>query len=571
MATSNYMHAMVGHLPFELLAPTAFLLTLLGILAAVRFFTTSRYHKDLTTFAALDGKTFEARPPPVIPYTFPFLAHSKAFLVPRPGEFWSKILRSHPRSIGACTVLLGGKGTHLLFSSVAVQSLFKSSATRRQGFKERVCEFGLGLDHEEVLKYYGTGEASENAGKAQIQKQERMLYEYLLEKTAVTELTTRFINVLAAEFSEYSDGEGMDNANWKEVGRLNIWLRNRLFRASTSAFMGSRITELCPKLCDKFFEFDRHLWTLFFRRPKMFNSKAHRAREIVLHDLMQWQEQMQRECGGNPESPRSEVAWEPIYGSRANRARQQYYAARGITLRSRAGMDLGFLFALSSNAIPSAGWMLMHILDPRGNPSLYERVMTELKTTERIDGSVDVEVLIALPLLQSLFYEVLRLYVDVLVSRDLEEDLTLPLDDTGRQVFLGKSTTVMTPTWLSHRNDALWRDPPCNQFYAERFLVADPVTGKPKFSTTGTAGKLFPFGGGKTMCPGRIFTKQEVLASVAMVLLKYDIEVIGFVDEHGRDTAEFPGLRQTYSGSGVMATDADMKVKIRPRNRSKLG
>jgi len=284
-----------------------------------------------------------------------------------------------------------------------------------------------------------------------------------------------------------------------------------------------------------------------------------------------WQRQMLEECGNEAVDPDGDVEWEPVFGSRANRARQKYYTARGLNIRARAGMDLGFLFGLSSNAIPAAGWMLMHTLNPNGDRSLLGRVVEELRSAERADGSLDIPTLVNLPLLQSVFNEVLRLYVDVLVTRELKRDLTLPLDrDRERQTVLPKGGIVMAPSWLGHRDEALWVDPPFNQFYAERFLDTDPETGKQCFTTNGTNGKFFPFGGGKTICPGRVFAKQEVLASVATVLLSFDIENLGFVDEQGKSTETFPGLRKAYAGSGIMAMDGDMRVKIKRRGPSKV-
>ena len=278
---------------------------------------------------------------------------------------------------------------------------------------------------------------------------------------------------------------------------------------------------------------------------------------------------MQQECINNPLDPDSDVNWEPLYGSRANRATQRYYASRGLNTRTMAGMDLGFLFGLNSNAIPAAGWMLLHILNPEGDGTLLNRVMEELKQVERDDESLDVPALMALPLLQSVFHEVLRLYMDVLVTRELKEDLTLPLDDGKRRAFLKRNSVVMAPSWLGHRDETLWVDPPCDQLYAERFLKTDPKNGQQLFTTSGTNGKFFPFGGGKTICPGRVFAKQEVLVTIATTLLSFEIEPLSFVDERGKSTKKFPGLAKAYSGSTVMAMEGDMRVKIKSRHRSK--
>lgn len=334
-----------------------------------------------------------------------------------------------------------------------------------------------------------------------------------------------------------------------------------MFNTSTTAFMGSRLLEEYPDLRHDFFEFDHHMLTMFFQVPKLLSPTAYNVREKALDGLIKWQQKMQEECNVNPIDPDGDIDWEPVYGSRANRARQRYYKARGMSTKTSAGMDLGFLFGLNSNAIPAAGWILLHILNPEGDKTLLGRVMEELERAERDNGSLDIPTLIALPLLQSVFHEVTRLYVDVLVTRELKEDLTLPLGDGKRRILLQKDAMVMAPSWLGHRDETLWVDPPCNQFYTERFLRTDPETGQRHFTTSGTNGKFFPFGGGKTICPGRVCAKQEVLASVASVLLSFEMEPLGFVDGRGKSNKKFPGLAKSYSGSGVMAMDGDMKDK----------
>ena len=559
---STLLHSLSLLPSWALLTIAPFLLTI-AILTIVRIYTTSRYRLSLSQDAVAAGSA-KANPPPPVPYTIPFLGHAIAFLAPRPGQFWAKLFRSHPRATGACTLLLGGKETHILFSPSAVQALFKTRGPNRDGFNLQVGELGLGVEHQEALKYYGLGEGPDHTGMTPIQQQEKVNHNYLLEKNSVNELTAGFIRVLKAQLAEEMKSEGGEGAE-KEVD-LYAWLLDRMFRASTTAFMGSRLLEMYPNLREDFFAFDRHMLTMFFGIPRFLAPTAYSVRERALSGLIAWQRQMQEECNGTVTDPDGDIDWEPVYGSRANRARQRYYSSRGLNMRTRAGMDLGFLFGASSNAIPATGWMLMHILNPEGDKSLLSRVMEEIETAEREDGSLDVPTLVALPLLQSIFQEVLRLYVDVLVTRELKEDLTLPLDGE-RRVKLGNGSVVLVPSWLGHRDESLWVSPPCNQFYAERFLKSDPDTGKQTFTMRGTEGKFFPFGGGRTICPGRIFAKQEVLASVAVVLLSFEMEPRGFVDEKGKSTQAFPELRKSFSGSGIMATDADMIIKIKSRRR----
>ena len=555
------------------LLPSSFLLLIAPfllasvILTAVRIYTTSRYRRSLSYLDEAAPGSKNANPPPPVPYTIPFLGHAIAFLAPRPGQFWAKLFRSHPRVTGACTLLLGGNRTHILFSPVAVQALFKTRNPSRDGFNLQIAELALGIEHKQATRYFGIGEGPDHTGVTPVQQQERINHNFLMEKNSVNELTAEFTRVLRNQLAgEMKSEDG--NKSEKEVA-LYAWLVDRMFQASTTAFMGSRLIEMYPNLREDFFAFDRYMLTMFFRIPKLLAPTAYNVRERALAGLIKWQQQMQEECNREPSDPDGDVDWEPVYGSRANRARQRYYASRGLNMRTRAAMDLGFLFGASSNAIPAAGWMLMHILNPKGDKTLPRRVLEEIETAEREDGSLDIPTLVALPLLQSIFNEVLRLYVDVLVTRELKEDLTLPLDEGERRVQLEKDSIVLAPSWLGHRDESLWVDPPCSQFYAERFLKAEPDTGKQTFTTRGTEGKFFPFGGGKTICPGRIFAKQEVLASVAVVLLSFEIIPQRFVDEKGKTSTTFPEFRESFSGSGIMATDADMMIKIKGRRTSR--
>ena len=440
--------------------------------------------------------------------------------------------------------------------------MFKARSPSRDGFNQQIVERGLGLDRKEGLRIFGVGEGPDHTGITPAQQQEELWLRYLLEKKNVNELIANFTRVLRDQLAGELKREEVDGKEM--VVDIYAWLQDRMFSASTTVFMGSRLLEICPNFREDFFEFDRHMLTLFFQ-PKFLSSKAYSARERVLGGLIEWQQKMQEECKVHPVDPDGDVDWKPVYGSRANQARQRYYESRGVNVRTRAGMDLGFIFGLNSNAIPAAGWMLMHILHSDGEKTLLSRVMEELKGAERDDGSLDVPTLIALPLLQSIFHEVLRIYADVLVSRELREDITLPLEDKKGRMLLKKNGVVMAVSWLAHRDETLWTDPPCNQFYAERFLRTDLETGHRLFSTGGTSGKFFPFGGGKTICPGRVFAKQEVLVSVASVLLSFEMQPLGFVDEQGRSSQNFPGLGKTYPGSGIMVMDGDMRVKIKGR------
>jgi hypothetical protein len=307
---------------------------------------------------------------------------------------------------------------------------------------------------------------------------------------------------------------------------------------------------------------------LYFGLPRFIIPSSYRTRDVLVSKLVSFHETVQKEGKEKPVDPDGDVLWEPTYGSRANRARQRLYQTLNLSNRARAGLDLGFTFGLSSNAIPATCWMLLHILNPLAPATLLPRVLAELKTAKLPSGDLDIPTLISLPLLQSIFHEILRMYGDILVTREIHHPITLPLSsdtETPRAASLDAGSIVMAPTWLGHYDSASWDLPnhPASEFHAERFLAINPETGKEMFSLTGRTGKFFPFGGGKSICPGRVFAKQEVLGAVGMLLTKFEFKVGGFVDSDGKSRDFFPGLRDAYGGTGVMSMDGDLNVTIK--------
>ena len=486
--------------------------------------------------------------PPQIPYAVPFLGNAITFLAPYPGAFWTHLFSFHPPSIGSCTLLLGGRKAYILNSTAAVHALFRAKGPTRDQLTEEIFTRSLDMSEMDVRKFSSMEMDSE-----------RLNQDFLLKTSAVNELTSKFVQVFRDVLAQ------SDATTEGEVG-LYAWLRKRMFAASTDALMGTRLREMYPDFEDDFFAFDRDFLSFFFSLPRWTIRSAYRTRTKILDTMEEWVRRMYEECGGAPMDFENDVSWEPIFGSRAMRLRHTNYVETKMSMRARAAADLGFVFGLSSNAIPAAGWILLHILDPQGDTTLPERVRAELETAKKDDGTLDIPLMLGLPLLQSILHEMLRLYVDSMVTRVLPADLTLPIDEDGkRKVLLKKDGFIFAPSWLAHR-DPVWTDEaPMDKFYAERFLKADPTTGRPVFSTTAAAGKLFPFGGGKSICPGRVFAKQEVLAAVAMVLLGFEIDVSCYVDEQGKTTKSFPGFRKSFVGSGTVVMGGDFAVKIRRR------
>ncbi|KAG7404324.1 hypothetical protein Forpe1208_v015780 [Fusarium oxysporum f. sp. rapae] len=165
------------------------------------------------------------------------------------------------------------------------------------------------------------------------------------------------------------------------------------------------------------------------------------------------------------------------------------------------------------------------------------------------------------PLLNSIYYETLRLRVASTVGRtSLDDQLCLA---GGWKVKAG--VPIMFTGWLAGLDESCWNtgqdlsggkpQHPLEAFWAERFLdcpgsssISGPAKKKrvqparespqrqtshmetedarSKASVAGLRGHFFPFGGGAFRCPGETLAKQVIFASVAIVLQNYDLRLI---------------------------------------------
>ena len=224
---------------------------------------------------------------------------------------------------------------------------------------------------------------------------------------------------------------------------------------------------------------------------------------------------------------------------------------------------------LNSNAIPATGWTLSHLLSP-SNSTLLVEIQREVESARRPDGTIDISTLIGLPYLNSAFNETLRMYTDVLVTRTLDEDLTL------NQYHMKKGGIIIAPSFLGHHDTEMWAQgnmPPDHIWFGERFIKQDEKTGKAVFSTARTNGKFFPFGGGPYVCPGRVFAKQEVFGAIAAFLLEYEVQFVEYLrlGKHGNRISKgvhpngFPVVKKQFCGSGIVISEGDMLVKLKRR------
>lgn len=309
--------------------------------------TSWRFARRIAQFKSRPSSPSSAQsqpiPPPVLPYALPWLGSALAFLNENPGSFW-KMLRARLARTGAnvqvCTILLGGKRTHVVNSAAAVQALFKSKHVSRDLFNHQLATQGLGTSKRDAeLMFPPSTENPTAVEKTKTDKKDSMEglnHEFLLSQTAVNSLTSKFLE----QFRSALENADLDH-EWKTIDLLS-WLKKIMFDASTTAVLGSKILEMNPNLAEQFWDYDAGFLARFYGIPRYVKPDAYASLDKMLDQTEAWVDHALAEHGG---SPPEEPEWEPLMGAKIVRARHRFYEREGLSSRGKAAFDLGFLFA----------------------------------------------------------------------------------------------------------------------------------------------------------------------------------------------------------------------------------
>ena len=112
------------------------------------------------------------------------------------------------------------------------------------------------------------------------------------------------------------------------------------------------------------------------------------------------------------------------------------------------------------------------------------------------------------------------------------------------------------PSLVVHTDPAVW-GPDVSKFNHKRFTKDNRIQSSQKLNPKA----LRAFGGGTTLSPGRHFATTEILATVVMFILRYDL-----IPLHNRWTP--PKTEKTNIAAVVMEPDTDITVRVLPRESS---
>ena len=199
---------------------------------------------------------------------------------------------------------------------------------------------------------------------------------------------------------------------------------------------------------------------------------------------------------------------------------------------------------------------------------LLRRVREELEkaSPDGININKDIDRILTLPLLQSIYAEVLRLRVEVQsVFYSERENIIV------NQWQFPKKSLLLVPVGPAHMDADFWNtrdgEYPLDRFWADRFLIY-PNDGRsgpqrklsdqprsyhsndletsdhpeePKYVTAGLADAFMPFGIGERVCPGRFFARRHVVAFCAHLVSNFEIEILS-KKAHFKSSTGFYGM-----------------------------
>lgn len=284
--------------------------------------------------------------------------------------------------------------------------------------------------------------------------------------------------------------------------KLYEWLRHEIFASTMQAIYGPHNPFRHEKNEKAWFELESGILTLLLDLfPNIFARRSLRACRVLVTEFNQYFNENRH-----------------LDGSLLVRLRDKHNAAFGLDTNERAHVEIGQVAAAIVNSAPTAFWMFWQVLS---DPVVLEDCRREVNQLVRADSdgahTIDLaDVMSACPVLVSTWQEVLRFHGISIAARVIKEDTLI-----DNQYLLKKGGLVMMPNAVIHSDPSLW-GPTVGQFNHKRFLRG-AKDGESRHSAAAFRG----FGGGHVLCPGRYFASTEVLALLALLLVRFDVHPVG--------------------------------------------
>ncbi|OIW24448.1 cytochrome P450 [Coniochaeta ligniaria NRRL 30616] len=343
-----------------------------------------------------------------------------------------------------------------------------------------------------------------------------MVYAYLGPGRDLERLSLAAGRELSEQVARYVEARSERLSGGGEVRGLLVWIRHFVAQGTGRLLYGeSNPLASSADLEDAFWDFDHGLGGLLAGvLPRLTARKAYRGREKLVATFEGWIRAGRHEGDDVPD----------IIRERLRIAKEH-----GVSIQAAARSEVSFLFAGIVNTATTTFWTVLQVFARR---ELLDEVRDEVGRCME-GGELSLEKLkTACPNLLAVVRECLRLGSDTYSVRLVKTDTEL----AGGRYMLKAGSVVQIAGGVIHADQGIWGDD-VDVFDHTRFLKAQQTDGnghaeegqgRPQVQQM-LSGGVHPaafraFGGGKTLCPGRHFAINEILAFVAVILLTFDIE-----------------------------------------------
>lgn len=348
------------------------------------------------------------------------------------------------------------------------------------------------------------------------------LYNLLLSGDTLTTLidtTARTLKSTIADFVTFNSYPA-DQTDWERVAMADVvesstgekWVeadlvaltKNFVAQTANPSLFGTDFCANFPDFAECIWEFDAAFVLMMMRVPSWMPiptlTRATRAQRKLLNYLTEFHEAYQKFLKGEHPGHR----WNDMDNvSNLIKKRAELFERANLPMSTRAGADLGALWAMNANSSPMVYWMLLHICrDPVLMEQIREEIAPFVQAVEPKNEfgmgvwipptieKLDVEALISkCPLLKSAYVESMRLYTGVWSIKWINQDTTVGRGDES--YLLKKGEYAHAPQETHQLDPNYFHDP--MEWIGDRH-VREEVDKEGKKYLTADLGTIRPYG-----------------------------------------------------------------------------
>ena len=230
-------------------------------------------------------------------------------------------------------------------------TLFNNKASRSMNTKAAVL---LALENlfgtpANVIPFYAADDSGVNSTPlpgSRVRPEHRITYFQTraahkhLSGPGLVQMTELFLNVLRRRIhASHIESE------WVDLPDLYQFLQHEVFSAAVEALCGTHLLSQSPTFVEDFWEFVSSVPTLFKGFPRWMSPKPYRIRDRLLDAIKRWHK-LAHERSDCTKIDANDPEWEPYFGSKLMRARQEYSRSMEfMNADALAAEDLGLIFA----------------------------------------------------------------------------------------------------------------------------------------------------------------------------------------------------------------------------------